>query len=481
MENVLLVVPPEEYITKDYLPPLGIGYIAAVLDSEGFNVSILDSNVDNMGVGPIIDEVLHRAPDMIGITGTSHTRFQVRRILEGIDELDSLKVLGGVHFSQTDIDALEQLRADVIVRGEGEYSMLELAQGHSLASVRGISFRDGARIVRNPDRSLISNLDQLPFPARHKFQLQKYNAQLEGMENTNLRSTSIMTSRGCPNACVFCANSSFWKQVFRRRNPMSVVDEIEHVVSTYGISGFDIWDDTFTVNKKHVTQICDEIINRGIDVQWYARVRVNTVNKEVLSKMKKAGCISLSFGVESGSPRILKVIKKNITLDQVRDISRACDELSLFTKAFFMVNHPQETLEDVGKTLDFIDELILHYEKITPIVGTTLIYPGTALERVAKREGLLAPDFSWNTDFFSERNKMYGLSPFVPAYENISLDHLNKFVDSRKETTKLIRKGLKTIKKIRKPKDVHNLISNVSDIIKNKIKSKIQESNGHDG
>ncbi len=359
--------------------------------------------------------------------------------------------------------------------------MLEIARGHSLASIRGISFRDGTRVVRNPDRGPISNLNQLPFPARHLFQLHKYNAQLEGMEGKDFRSTSIMTSRGCPNACVFCANSAFWKQVFRRRAPMSVVDEIEHVVSSYGISGFDVWDDTFTVNKKHVIQICDEIIKRGLDIQWYARVRVNTVNKTILTKMKKAGCISLSFGVESGSPKILRVIKKNISLDQVRDVSRACDELSLYAKAFFMVNHPQETLEDVGKTMDFIDELILNYTNITPIVGTTLIYPGTALERIAELEGHLAPDFSWTADFFSERNKKFGTSPFVPVYENIPLENLNAYIDRRKKTTLLIRKGLKSIKKIRRPKELYSYITNVSDIIKKKITSRTQGGVASDG
>jgi len=287
--------------------------------------------------------------------------------------------------------------------------------------------------------------------------MDRYNAHLEGIEGESIRSLSLISSRGCPNDCVFCANSAFWGRAFRRRSPIKVVDEMEHIVSTFGINGLDIWDDTFTVNKKHVLAICNEIIERGLDVKWYARVRVNTVNRDILNKMKRAGCVSISYGVETGSPRILKVIKKNITLDQVRSVSRICDDLGFYTKAFFMFNHPEETLEDVSKTLAFIDELLLDYDNISPMVGTTLIYPGTALEVIAKKAGMLDPDFSWNEDYYSTSNESYGLSAVVPAFDNIPLDKLYRHIDTKKDPSALVRKGLKRLRNIRSMREFTDL------------------------
>lgn len=449
--KITLVTPPEEYITKDYLPPLGIGYIAAVLENGGHEVNIIDSPVLGLDTNQVIDKIKGKDPDLLGITSTSHSRFNAIGILEGVKELNCLKVVGGVHFSFIDISALEELPVDVIVRGEGEYTLLDVAEAKPLTSIPGITYKKNGQIIRNKDRDFL-NVKELPYPARHLFPMEKYNAVLEGEYKT--KCTSVLTSRGCPNACIFCANSSYWRRTLRLRDPIDVVDEIEWIIDTYGIRGFDFWDDTLTVVTKHVEQICNEILKRNLDLVWYARVRVNTVNRQLLELMKRAGCNALSFGVESGSPRIVKKINKNITLDRVEKVAKICNELEFYTKVFFMFNHPTETIEDVKMTLRFMD-LLADYPFIKVVSSWTYIYPGTMLEKTAKIENILPSNFSWNRPYYNEKNYKYGISPVVPHFEQIPLGKLC-FLIKWGNPRRLFAKGLKEAIHIRSVKDFYN-------------------------
>lgn len=465
--KILLVAPPEEELSKGYLPPLGLGFMAAVLENSGHEVKIIDSPaLDLLDCSGVIKRIKEESPELLGITATSHSRFNAINILEGIEELDCLKVLGGVHFSFSDSDALQHTPADIVVRGEGEYALLDIAERKPLDSIQGITYRKNKQIIRNSDRQFL-DVRKLPHPARHLFPMEKYNTVLEGEYKT--KCTSILTSRGCPNACVFCSSPSYWRRILRLRDPVDVVDEIEEVISTYGIHGFDFWDDTLTIVPKHVEQICNEIIRRNLDIVWYARIRVNTVNRPLLELMKKAGCVALSFGVESGSPRILKEIKKNITLDQAEKVAKICSELGFHTKAFLMFNLPTETLEDVKLTLKFMDKLDNSYHNMIIIRGITLVYPGTMIEKIAKIEGILPKDFSWNSLYHFEKYQKYrefGISRIVPSFEHIPLEKLIPFIERWYQKRALV-SGFKGLAEIRSINDFYNCTQRVWKYIKN--------------
>jgi len=285
MKKVILVIPPQEKFTKDYLPSIGIGYLASSLEKAGYEVKIIDSHIEGFNEEETVATVLEEDPDAVGMTCNSHNRFHAISVCRGIKEKSDNSVLvcvGGCHFSPIAEQTLKDVpEIDVVVRQEGEETFIELLnhyfQKKPLEEVLGITFRKDGKVISNPSRSFISNLDDLPSPAWHLFKLEKYNARLEGEDRT--RSIGVMSSRGCPNACSFCVNSAFWQRMFRKRSPKKFVDEVEFLYRNYGYRGFDFWDDTITIDKNHINEICKEIIRRKLNTIWYARARVNTVDQ----------------------------------------------------------------------------------------------------------------------------------------------------------------------------------------------------------
>lgn len=421
--NVVLVIPPDVYSTKGFLPHYGLASIAACLEKCGFNVSILDFRAEKV---PITKEAFHMVRsqpiDAVGITATTHSRFEAMKVAEiAKNDLGAFTFVGGKHFAETAEDGLRCCPSiDVIVREEGEITAVELLQQNfreqTYQSINGISFRDeSGKIKHNPDRPLIMDLDSLPQPAWHLYNHGKYTTLLEG--GYQIKSVGVMSSRGCPFQCVFCANS---QRVLRFRNPSSFIDEVEYLHHEYGYQAFDFWDDTFTVNHDHVTEICHEIMRRNLCIKWYARARVNTVNKEILKLMKEAGCVTVSYGVESGSERILKNIRKNITLSQVRDVVKMSSDMGFTVKLFFMRGNPGETLLDMRMTTALQNELA-RFPNVKISSAYSTIYPGTELEKIAKRRGMLPEDFSWNTPqtfFLSRINRS---NPTIPLFQESKL------------------------------------------------------------
>lgn len=427
MRKIILIIPSQGKLTKDYLPSIGVGYVAASLERANFEASIIDSHVENLSDEQTIEMTLKERPDAVGINATSHNRFHAIAVARGIKRKSNGQIFvcaGGCHFSSTARSILESVpEIDAVVRQEGEETFPELLNHYfskkPLDDVLGITFRKNGEIVSNPSRSFIKNLDDLPLPAWHLFKLDKYKAKLEGEKKTN--SIGVMSSRGCPNVCSFCASSNFWQRMLRRRSPEKFVDEIEFLNKKYGYRGFDFWDDTMTMVREHIQKICQEILKRKLDIVWYSRARVNTVDKEILVLMRKAGCIAINFGVESGSPQILKNIQKNITVEQVREVVKTCVGLNYIIKLCFMYSLPGETLEDIRKTRDLMRELKFYGPNIDVISAFTLIYPGTELEVNAKRDGLLAQDFNWSIPVEFSLNKKVMADPTIPLYEQKEL------------------------------------------------------------
>lgn len=448
------------------LPFLGIGYIAAYLETNGWkDVAIVDAHSDNLSIEQTTNKILSLNPDVVGFTATTHNRLKVISVIKLLKEIKSSLFImaGGPHFSLTSIDALQVVpEIDCVVRGEGEITTKELLESwpdqEKLKNVLGITYRgNNGQIIFNNDRMFLNDWSDFPSPAWHLYDLDKYQKKIYG---TNFRTIGVVSSRGCPNQCVFCCNAAFSRSVLRLRQPKKFVDEIEFLNQHYGFQGFNFWDDTLTIFKDHVMSICQEIIDRRMKIKWYARARVNTVDQEIIENMKKAGCIRISFGIESGSPRILKTIKKNILLDQARKVINLCSREGLITSLNFIVNLPTQTITDLGMTVDLIKE----FNKITNIsanYGFGLIYPGTAMEQFAKENKILDADFSWNSFCDFGKGKITGEDPSVPYMEwtGMELEKVKAFmVKNLVDDKDVLKKIWRKTKKIQSWSDIMNLI-----------------------
>jgi len=448
------------------LPFLGIGYVASYLEKIGrHQVAIVDAHSQNLNKEQTVAQILSFEPKVIGLTATSHNRLKAIAVIRLLKKKKpSLMIMvGGPHFSLSDKDALEAVpEIDYVVKREGEITAKELLEAwpdqNKLKNVLGITYRgtDG-QIISNQDRPFLANWSELPFPAWHLYDLSKYQKRIYG---TNFRTIGVISARGCPNLCTFCANAAFSKSVLRLRQPANFVDELEFLNKEYGFEGFNFWDDTLTISKKHVMAICREIIRRGLDIKWYARARVNTIDQEIIRIMKRAGCARISFGIESGSPRVLKKVKKNITLEQAREAVRLSSKAGMIVSLNFIVNLPTETMEDLKMSADLIKEL-RRYRNTEASYGFTLIYPGTAIEKFAKQHDILDKDFSWNSPYQTEKYRITGGDPSIPYMEwpGMEIERVKAFMIKHTTTKEdIIKKSWQKLKRVRSLSEIKVLI-----------------------
>lgn len=367
--------------------PLGIAYIASVLEKSGLPIDIIDMNAHRMDLTGLKDELIKRGANIVGITSTTpqiRISWEIAKLAKQINP-NCKVVLGGVHPTSLPEESLSAPYVDFIVRGEGEVTFLDLIRAlgeeGNLKNVKGLSFKTGGEIVHNPSRPFIGNLDSIPFPARHLFPFpEAYKSPMLGRKLF----ADIMTSRGCPGTCIFC-NKSIFGHTFRARSPENVADEIEFLLDKYGVGEIHIADDTFTFDIERAMRICDLIIERNLDILWSCSngIRVDCVNRELLTKMKEAGCYRVSFGVESGSDEVLRRIGKGITLQQARSALEAANDIGLTTIAFYMLGNYGESRETMEKTIAFAKSLNADYAQFT--IATP--FPGTALYKLIEKHG----------------------------------------------------------------------------------------------
>ena len=331
--KVMLIFPPSLHCKPSRFiqneAPLGLAYLAAVLEKYDYDVKILDCLALKFSPSQIADRIKAYRPDVVGISCLTANRFDAfaTATLTKKVSRDSVICMGGPHVSSAVEDTLEHVQAvDVVARGEGEITMLALVQiiekDESFSKVSGISWRNNkGKIIHNPDRPVIENLDQLPFPARHLLPLDRYASYYMPYMPDNVQGKifSLIATRGCPYNCFFCQTPSFWGRRIRYRSVQSVVSEIEYCIDTFGYKGFRFHDDTLTVNRNWIIEFCNELTRRGIDSPWSLCGRVNLVDEEILNKMKKAGCYSIAFGIESGDPQILRNMNKQIIVEQIEN------------------------------------------------------------------------------------------------------------------------------------------------------------------
>ncbi len=405
--------------------PLGLTYLAAVLEDRGFEVDILDMVVYKFSREKILDKIREYKPDIVGAGSVTMNYPHAKRILEIAKDEGATTIIGGPHATFADRWVLTEAPwIDIIVRREGEYTLLDIVEGRDLKDIKGITYREDGEIIRNSDRELLMNLDELPFPARHLIPLSKYIAYQTGC--------SMVTGRGCPNRCIFCVGPKMTSKRMRFRDPKLCVDEMEEILD-YGFDEIIVEDDTFTVNKKHVFGVCDEIISRGLKFKWSANARVNTVTKEMLEKMFEAGCIFIQYGVESGNPEILKASKKGITLEQVRKATEIAKEVGIGVLSSFIIGLPGETEETIRETMDFAKSLGTYYgyHVLAP-------FPGTEVRERADEYGIRILTDNW---------LRYDANRAVTETEGASAEYMNKIVrDFYKGVTEYVKNQIKSEK-----------------------------------
>jgi anaerobic magnesium-protoporphyrin IX monomethyl ester cyclase len=416
--NTLLVNPPPlkgVYQHQLYLP-IGLAYLASVLEENDQEVTVIDCPALEMDHEKLKTKLASIEPKMIGITSmtpTIQSGLLSARIAKEVCP-EATVVLGGPHATFMDEQILNKEEAvDVVVRGEGEQTLLELAQNvsnsNALNRIEGITFRKNGQPIRTPNRPFIQDLDDLPRPAYKHFPLEKY--RLFGR-----RMLPIITSRGCPSQCSFCTTSRIFGKKFRARSPKNVVDELEWLKNVHGADAFTFYDDTFTLDKKRALEICEEIKKRKIDRPWDCQTRVSQVSKEILKKMKEANCQQIFFGVESGCQKILDAVKKGTSVEQNEMAIRLAKEMGLFVAVSVIVGYPGETKDMVQQTID----LITRTEPDDVYICVATPYPGTELREIIENMG-------WE---ISNDWKLYDTTMPVFKNPNLSNEDINMIRNS---------------------------------------------------
>jgi len=361
--------------------PLGIAYIAAVLREAKHTVILRDPENQDMTYDDVASLIREERPDIVGITSaTANFGNAVKLARIAKQAGDPLVVFGGIHATSLPDEVLAKYpEIDLVVVGEGEITMRELCDAMDsnkrvdYASIAGLAFRnDSGQIEKSPPRPLNMDLDSLPLPARDLLPLEKYGVQINMITMKGIKATMI-SSRGCPSYCTFCAAHIVTGRVYRPRSTESVVDEMEYLVREYNAKFIQFYDDTFTINYKRTVDVCNSIIKRGIKVKWFAHARVNTVDEDLFRLMKRAGCTHVSFGIESGNQTILNNIKKGTLLDQARKAVRASMQAGLKTAITCMIGNPGETPETIQDTINFAVELnpdVAVFTILVPLPGT---------------------------------------------------------------------------------------------------------------
>ncbi len=373
------------------LLPTGLCYLHACLMESG-----LDSLLANFSAWPtsdIIDELLHFKPDIIGISQWTHNRHHSFKLAKLCRKTfpDCLIIMGGGHatFCYEDILTADS-PVDVVVLGEAELTLIELVVAANSKwkwqNIPGIAFRDEeGKIVETTRRENIDNLDTLPLPARY--------LDISVGIDLDLQSEFIITSRGCPSTCFFCSSPDFWGKKVRFRSPAAIVEEILFIRRKYGLIYFSIRDDTFTADRKRVLEFCRQLQEQDANILWNCQSRVTAIDEELVIRMKLAGCECIQLGVESGSPRILRQLGKNILPQQIEKACTLIREIGINLSVYLISDIPGETDDDILKTVELVRRVKPDDGYISPLA----YYPGTQLYKEAVAANCITSDIFTNS------------------------------------------------------------------------------------
>ncbi len=393
MKKALLINPPTgNYIRDDrcqapvkYLAvlrmPIDLAYMASTLKQEKIICKIKDYPAEKQNIQDFIKDLKDFQPDMLILSVTTPTLLKDLEILSYSKKiLPNIKtIIKGAHVTVKDRETFDLCKdLDIIIRGECEIAAKEIAKelnkkNPNLKKIKGITFRQKGKIIRNENRPPLENLDILPFPARDLL-----NNDLYIRPDIRKTQTTIQTNRGCPATCTFCLVKVVSGRKILSRTPKNIVDEIEECVKKYNIKNFYFRADTFTWNKEWMIEVCKEIIKRKLNINWCSNSRVNTLDEERIKWMKKSGCWMLGLGIESGNREILKKMKKGITLEQTEKAVRLCKKYKIKIFAFFVIGYPYDDEKTINDTIKFAKKLNCDFTEF----NTCYPYPGTEVYEI---------------------------------------------------------------------------------------------------
>lgn len=429
MNKILLINPPfsrqEEYKfwisslgTKAY-PPLGLAYIASLCLEKGYTVEIIDALAEELSLSELKDRIIKINPAIVGVTATTPMIENAFRVLTLVKEYSSsiLTVLGGPHISAEAFLTMEECPdLDVGVLGEGEDTFTELVREYltldkQLDRIEGIVYRKNGQIIINPSRPYIKDINNLPIPAYHLLPMHLYSTS--PFNYRKVPAISMISSRGCPFQCIFCTKGLFGNQV-RRLSPEKVYQQLKYLVDNYKIREIHFYDDTFILDEDWVKKVCSYL--ERLDITWWCNARVNNITPEILAYLKKAGCYRIYYGVESGNEKSLKLLKKETTLQDIKYAFKITRQAHIETGAFMMLGIPQETAEDMPRTINFVKEIKADHAVFTMLTP----YPGTEIYREHKKYGVMRTT-SWREFVMISDNPI-----FIP--HSTSAEQLNKYL-----------------------------------------------------
>ena len=414
MVDVLLISPHYKGLLRE---PLGLYYLAGVLSSDGISTAIMDFNVEWPTRSDFRRRLQLLEPRIVGVTSYTFNFSVARKIIEEVKrEGKAVTVMGGVHASALPEEVLRETPAlDFVVVGEGEYTFLEFCRnvinGDPVEDVRGIAHRINGRVAVNPSREFIRDLDELPLPNRELLPFKKYPVAV------------VQTSRGCPYNCIFCNINRFYGRKTRLRDPKKVVEECSLLNKRYAREKFFFFGDNFTFSSSWVEEFCDEILRRGLKIEWGCETRVDNVSLPLLKKMHEAGCIEIQYGVDYGDEEVLKNLGKDIAMGCISDAVDWAKSAGLFVGAFFIFNVPGENERTMENTYNLIQKVpvdAIETNLLTP-------YPGTPLWEDPGKYAMRIIDH--NFDYYTTKkyvmeNLEFPKKRFVPAFKTL-LKRLN--------------------------------------------------------
>jgi len=385
--KITLVNPPYPLSVHSHpaFIPLGIAYLGAMAQKTGHKVTVIDCQAEKLNYESFRDRIAQIPSDIVGVTATTLLYKSAMKLITIAKQVQpqALTVLGGSHGTFWDENALNEYPSlDIVVRGEGEQTFIELLDKLQTQSrvnnVLGITYRNGDKMAHNADRPFLQDLDSLPFPAHDLLPLEK-------LKHNGKIIFPLVSSRGCVYWCDFCSTVRMFGRGYRMRSPKNVVDEMEFVYDKYGVDQVTFYDDAFSVDRNRVVKICEELHTRKLNIKWDCGTRVDMVDKELLKTMRGAGCFAVWLGVESGSEAILGAMNKKINLEQTRFAYKTAHDVGLMTIANTVLGFPGETEETAKATIRLIKEL--NPDDVGFYVATP--YPGTPLYEQVKKSGWL--------------------------------------------------------------------------------------------
>lgn len=377
--------------SRGVYPSLGLLYIASVLESKRHRVKVIECDVEKEPEVVIERTLKVFKPEVVGIYTMTWTFRQSCTIAEKVKALlPHIKVIaGGPNVASFPLLTVQYGDFDYAVVGEGEATVVELIeaieQGKGVHTIEGIVFRDGGSVVQAGERPYLEDINTISFPARHLVPMDCFY----DVFTREQRFATMISSRGCPFDCTYCDRKNRMGRKWRPRDPLNVIEEMGEVKRKFGIREFMFFDDEFIINRERTYEFCEQLMQKGLDIIWECRARVDMVDRELLKVMKRAGCYRIRFGFESGDNRILKVLKKGITVEQSMETARLAKEAGIEVFGYFMMGSPEETPETLKKTL----HLALVLDPDYAVFSKTIMIAGSELFNWGVANGLIAHDY----------------------------------------------------------------------------------------